>query len=77
MTSKSTCSRKQDELHYLKQVFKYLKHLEHLYHTEVIKDNNKLQQINVSINNTKQQIEYVERDILLLQQDIIANNNVL
>lgn len=54
---------KQDEVHYLDQIYKYMKHLEYLYKTSIIKDNNKAHQINISIQNIKNQRDQLIKEI--------------
>lgn len=53
---------KQDELHYLNQIFKYLKHLELLYITK-LSDREKLQRIQISINNTSSEIKIATKTL--------------
>lgn len=52
---------KLEELHYYKQIFKYLKHIEHLYKTNKIQKANKLLYIEVSLNNCKSEIDALEK----------------
>jgi hypothetical protein len=54
---------KKDELYYLNQVYKYLKHLEHLYNTGKISDEGKSFQIKVSLNNTQAQINTLSDEL--------------
>lgn len=54
---------KKDELHYLHQIYKYLNHLEHSYKSGELKDNSKAYQINISLENTDNQIKLVEEEL--------------
>jgi hypothetical protein len=58
--------KKEDELHYLKQVFKYLKHLQHLYSTGELKNENYLLYIKVGLNNCESEIKRVENQLTCL-----------
>jgi len=59
----SFISAKTDELHYLDQVYKYLKCLEHIYKVGKLEDEDKAWYINVSIQNTNRQREKVKLEI--------------
>jgi hypothetical protein len=54
---------KQEELHYISQILKYLKHLEYLYKNSSIKDSQKLDRIKKSINNTNDERGKILREI--------------
>jgi len=54
---------KTDELHYLDQVYKYLKHLEHIYKVGKLEDKNKALQIEISLENTGKQRETLKKEI--------------
>lgn len=54
---------KQDELHYLDQVYKYLKFLEQGYNVGVLKDEEKAWQINISLLNIGRQRDKLLKEI--------------
>lgn len=54
---------KRNELHYLDQVYKYLKHLENIYTTGKLKDENHAWQVQTSLRNTETQRNIVSKKI--------------
>jgi hypothetical protein len=66
LRKKSLQEAKENELHYLKQVLKYFKHLEHLYKNGATKDETHAFSIEISINNTQKQINTLEKEMQLL-----------
>jgi len=61
---------KTDELHYLDQVYKYLKYLEHTYKVGKLEDKEKAWQIDISLKNTNKQRDIVRREIVRLTEDL-------
>ena len=55
--------RKSDELHYLDQIYKYMKHLEYLYISNKEKDADKLWQIKISLSNVDNQRTSLREEI--------------
>lgn len=60
---------KTDELHYLDQVYKYLKYLEHIYKVGKLQDEEKAWQIGISLSNINRQREKVKNKIKQLRED--------
>ena len=58
-----------DELHYLDQIYKYMKHLEHIYKVGKLQDEEKAWQIGISLSNTNRQREKVKNKIKQLRKD--------
>jgi len=54
---------REDELHFLKQVSKYLKWLEHLYTTTEIKDPEKTWYVQASLCNTERIINKLKTEM--------------
>jgi hypothetical protein len=60
-------STKQDELHFLEQIYKNLKHLEHIYTVAATKDEEKLWYTQVSLSNTERSITKLKTEIEIPQ----------
>jgi len=60
---------KTDELHYLDQIYKYMKHLEHIYKVGKLEDEEKAWQISISLSNTNRQREKIKNEIKQLCED--------
>jgi hypothetical protein len=58
---------KQDELHFLEQILRNLKHLEHIYTVGKTKDEKKLWYTQVSISNTEDCITKLKTEIEISQ----------
>ena len=58
---------KQDELHFLEQILRNLKHLEHIYNLSETKDAEKLWYTQVSISNTERSITKLKTEIEISQ----------
>lgn len=54
---------KQDELHFLKQVFKNLTYLHNMYAETTLKNETRARFVEVSLNNARSEIERVKKDI--------------
>lgn len=65
----SFISAKTDELHYLDQIYKYMKHLEHIYKVGKLQDEEKAWQIDISLSNTNRQREKIKNEIKQLCGD--------
>lgn len=61
---------KTDELHYLDQVYKYLKYLEHIYKVGKLEDKEKAWQIDISLKNTNRQRDIVRKEIVRLTENL-------
>jgi hypothetical protein len=58
-----------DELHYLDQIYKYMKHLEHIYKVGKLQDEEKAWHVGISLSNTNRQREKVKNKIKQLRED--------
>jgi hypothetical protein len=54
---------KTDELHYLDQIYKYMKHLEHIYKVGNMKDEEKARLIDISLKNVETQRSKILEEI--------------
>jgi hypothetical protein len=54
---------KNDELHFLDQIYKYTKHLECMYKSGKLQDKNKAFYTEISLSNINSEREKVQRDI--------------
>lgn len=59
-----------DELHYLDQIYKYMKHLEHIYKVGKLEDKEKAWQIDISLKNTNRQRDIVRKEIVRLTENL-------
>ena len=59
---------KTDELHYLDQVYKYMKYLEHTYKAGCLKDKEKALQIDISLRNINKQRDTLKKEIKKLYE---------
>lgn len=57
---------KLKELFYYKQIFKYLKHLEHIYKVGKLENKNKAYYMDISLKNCKHEMGMVEKEIIKL-----------
>ena len=63
VVSKKLHEAKQDQLHFLNQILKYLKHLEYIHKTGILKDDRKALYTEISIFNTNSEIEKLLKEI--------------
>lgn len=63
VTHPKLIQHKKDELYYLKQLFKYLKHLERLYISSKIADTHKLWRTGISISNVDSEIKQITKNL--------------
>lgn len=54
---------KQDELYFLKQVFKNLTYLHNMYADTILKNETRARFVEVSLNNARSEIKRVKKDI--------------
>lgn len=54
---------KQDELHYLEQIYKNLKHIQNLYQGGCLKNKDKAYHVDVSLNNTLDEIINLRKEL--------------
>jgi hypothetical protein len=54
---------KQDELHYLKQIVKYITHLQHIYYVGRLENKLKAKQIESSLESYKIEMDWVDKEI--------------
>jgi hypothetical protein len=55
--------RKSDELHYFKQAYKYLKHLQHIYRNHPVEDVKRAWSVNASLMDAEIFIEKLEKEV--------------
>lgn len=59
----SLISAKRDELHFLDQIYKYMKHLEFMYTSGKLEDKKKAFHIKISLTNIDYQREILKKEI--------------
>lgn len=66
---------KLDELFYYRQVYKYIKHLEHIYKVGKLENKNKAYYMDVSLKNCTHEMGMIEKEIEKLTGKPIEDSN--
>ncbi len=61
-------ANKEDELHFLQQVYKNLKHLNHMYETGKLKHESRAWYTQISVNNAATEVSRAERKLEQLKK---------
>jgi hypothetical protein len=65
----SLLEAKRDEIHYLDQIYKYMKYLEHTYKAGKLQDKEKAFQIEISLSNVSKQRKHAKQQLKDLTND--------
>ena len=68
----SLISSKRDELHFLDQIHKYMKHLEFMYTSGKLEDKKKAFHIEISLSNIDYQREILKKEMENLENETVA-----